>query len=399
MEKTIITHGRCFLPDGIRETALVLEDGHLAAVLPEEELPGETDARVIDAEGLYVSPGFVDLHVHGGGGCDFLDGTAEAFHRIAQLHAAHGTTALLPTSATCSWKELQRFFATYHKARSIPSKGAAFLGIHAEGPFFAPEYAGAQDPSFLQIPTQENVRELLDSSPDIVRISAAPELEGALELGRECRRRGILASIGHTAATTAQCEAAAQAGYSLMTHFYCAMSSVVRRSAFRTGGAVEAGYLLDGMDVEVIADGCHLPEELLRLVFKVKGPDHIALCTDAMRGAGMPEGEYRLGSQDGGQTVIVEDGVAKLPDRSAFAGSVATADRLVRTMAAVRGVGLENAVRMMTSTPARILGLEGRKGAIIPGADADLVLFDAGVRVRRTLVAGKTVYDSEKPNA
>ena len=363
MEKTIITHGRCFLPDGIRETALVLEDGHLAAVLPEEERPGETDARVIDAEGLYVSPGFVDLHVHGGGGCDFLDGTAEAFHRIAQLHAAHGTTALLPTSATCSWKELQRFFATYREVRTVPGKGAAFLGIHAEGPFFA------------------------------------PELDGALELGRECRRRGILASIGHTAATTAQCEAAAQAGYSLMTHFYCAMSSVVRRSAFRTGGAVEAGYLLDGMDVEVIADGCHLPEELLRLVFKIKGPDHIALCTDAMRGAGMPEGEYRLGSQDGGQTVIVEDGVAKLPDRSAFAGSVAMADRLVRTMAAVRGVGLENAVRMMTSTPARILGLEGRKGAIIPGADADLVLFDAGIRVRRTLVAGKTVYDSEKPNA
>ena len=180
-----------------------------------------------------------------------------------------------------------------------------------------------------------------------------------------------------------------------MTHFYCAMSSVVRKNAFRIAGAVEAGYLMDDMDVEIIADGCHLPTSLLRLIYKIKGPAHIALCTDAIRAAGMPEGEYLLGSRSSGQRIIVEDGVAKLPDRSAFAGSVATTDRLVRTMAAVPGVGLENAVRMMTATPARILGLQGKKGVLAKGADADIVLFDSGVNVRRTLVAGETIYQSE----
>lgn len=392
MSKTYIHGGRFLLPEGIAEgKVLMLENGRIAALLSELPSCGPED-RILDADGLFVSPGFIDLHVHGGGNCDFLDGSVEAFHRIAALHAAHGTTALLPTSSTCSREELKHFFATYKEAKKIPCKGAAFIGIHAEGPFFAPAQAGAQDPAFLQLPTAENIRSLLDDSDDLVRVSAAPELEGALELGRACRQRGILASIGHTAASTAECEAAHRAGYSLMTHFYCAMSTVVRKNAFRTGGAVEAGYLLDDMDVEVIADGCHLPDELLRLIYKIKGPEHTALCTDAMRAAGMPEGEYRLGSTECGQRVIVEDGVAKLPDRSAFAGSVATADRLVRTMARLREVGLENAVRMMTATPARILGLSGRKGSLVPGADADIVLFGPDVRMEKTIVAGEIVY-------
>ena len=395
MRRTVIRGGTLLLQEGITQgLALLLKGGVIEAIVPQEETEG-ADALFIDADGLYVSPGFIDLHVHGGGGFDFLDGTVEAFHSIARLHGMHGTTALLPTSTTCPREELKRFFQTYKEAVSLPYKGAAMLGIHAEGPFFSPAQAGAQDPSFLQLPTRENVRELLDGSDAILRVSAAPELEGTLELGKELSRRGILASIGHTNASSEECEAAAKAGYSLMTHFYGAMSSVVRKNAFRVAGAVEAGYLMDDMDVEIIADGCHLPTSLLRLIYKIKGPQHIALCTDAIRAAGMPEGEYLLGSQSSGQRIIVEDGVAKLPDRSAFAGSTATTDRLVHTMAAVPGVGLENAVRMMTATPARILGLQGKKGVLAKGADADIVLFDSGVNVRRTLVAAETIYQSD----
>ena len=182
-----------------------------------------------------------------------------------------------------------------------------------------------------------------------------------------------------------------EAGYSLMTHLYSGMQGVTRRNAYRYAGAVEAAFLLDGMDVEIIADGVHLPKSLLQLIYKFKGADRIALITDSMRAAGMPEGAYKLGSLKEGQTVVVEDGVAKLPDRSAFAGSVATADRLVRTMVETAGVPLTDAVKMMTATPARILGVSDRKGSLETGKDADIILFDDHIRVARTLIDGKTI--------
>ena len=390
MEKTIIGGGRVILPSGIRDdVALVLGGGRIESVVPAAEA-GTPD---IDAAGRYISPGFIDIHVHGGAGYDFIDGTVEAFLGAARLHAVHGTTCMTPTTLTCSQQELSRAIRTYSQSRALNTEGSEFAGLHLEGPFLAQEMAGAQDPAWLRLPVPENYLPLLDSSDDIVRVSVAPELEGALELGKELRRRGIVASVAHTAATSEQCEAAFEAGYSLMTHFYCAMSSVVRRNAFRFGGAVEAGYLHDEVDVEIISDGCHLPQSLLRLIFKIKGPDRIILCSDAMRAAGMPEGEYSLGSESGGQTVIVEDGVAKLRDRSAFAGSVATADRLVRTMHALSGATLEECVRMMTRNPARVLGLDGHKGLLAPGYDADIVIFDDNINVYKTVIGGRLIYN------
>lgn len=385
----IIGGGPVILPDGIRDdVSLVVSGSTIEAVVPSREA-GSPD---IDAGGNYISPGFIDLHVHGGGGYDFVDGSVDAFLGIARLHASHGTTSMCPTTMTCSSEELMRVFNVYPEARAENTLGAQFLGLHLEGPFLAPAMAGAQDPSYLKLPLRENWKPMLDASPDIVRVSVAPELEGALELGRELRRRGIVASIAHTAADSEQCEDALEAGYTLMTHFYCAMSTVVRRNAYRFAGAVEAGYLRDEFDVEIIADGCHLPQSLLRLIYKLKGPDRIILCTDAMRAAGLPEGRYKLGSATSGQEVIVEEGVAKLSDRSAFAGSVATADRLVRTMHALSGATLEESVRMMSAGPARILGLSSSKGALLPGYDADIVIFDDNITVNRTLIGGKLVY-------
>ena len=392
-EKLIIGGGPVILPEGIKDdVSLVVEGGRIASVLPARK----AGAPDIDAGGRYISPGFIDIHVHGGGGYDFTDGSLDAFQGIARLHAAHGTTAMTPTTLTCSQSELKHVIEIYDNACAENTDGSQFIGLHLEGPYLAPAQAGAQDPSYLQLPIPENYLPLLDSSDKIVRVSVAPELEGALELGHELRRRGILASIAHTAATLEECELAFDAGYSLMTHFYCAMSSVVRRNAFRFAGAVEAGYLHDEVDVEIIADGVHLPQSLLRLIYKIKGPERIILCTDAMRATGMPEGEYSLGSVGGGQKVIVEDGVAKLHDRSAFAGSVATADRLVRTMRSLSGASLEESVKMMTQNPARVLGIDSRTGSIAPGHDADIIIFDENININKTIIGGRLIYGNQE---
>lgn len=356
-------------------------------------VPTEIDTdEIIDAAGNYLSAGFIDMHAHGGGGADLMDGTVEAFLTVARTHAHYGTTAFLTTTLTCPDEELFEAFKIFKEASKLNTDGARMLGFHLEGPYFAYNQRGAQDPANLKNPTPEHYNRIFEATDDIKRWSVAPELPGALEFGRELKRRGIIASVAHTEAITDQVIEAHDAGYSLMTHFYSAMSGVTRRNAFRHGGAVEAGYLLDDMDVEIIADGIHLPKELLKLIYKIKGPDHIALITDSMRAAGMPEGEYMLGSLKEGQLIVVEDGVAKLMDRSAFAGSVATADRLVRTMINIAGVNLPDAVKMITATPARILGIDNQYGHVKPGYSADLVIFDDSINVKRTIIGGTTVY-------
>ena len=212
-------------------------------------------------------------------------------------------------------------------------------------------------------------------------------------MGRELCRRKILPSIAHTDAIYEETIKAYQVGFRHITHLYSGMSTIIRRNAFRYAGVLEAAYMLDDMTVEIIADGVHLPKSLLQYVYKFKGPERIALITDSMRGAGMPDGPSILGSVKDGQPVIVEDGVAKLLDRTAFAGSVATADRLVRTMIQVAEVPLTDAVRMMTETPARIIGIDHKKGAISVGMDADLVLFDDNINICVTIVEGNIVYN------
>ena len=357
--------------------------------LPSEEY----DYTFIDAGGNYVSAGFVDIHTHGAGGFDFMDNTVEAYLGIAETHAKYGTTSLLPTTLASTNEELYKTLKIYKVANALNNKGAAFLGIHLEGPYFSYEQRGAQDPKYLRNPDPKEYNDILDYSDDIVRWSLAPELPGALDFGRKLRSKQILASIAHTNAIYEDIEKAFDAGFTHITHLYSCMSTVTRKNAFRYAGVIEAAYLMDKMTVEIIADGVHLPKPLLQLVYKIKGPDKIALCTDSMRGAGMPDGESILGSLANGQRVIVEDGVAKLPDRTSFAGSVATADRLVRTMVQVAEVPLTEAVRMMTLTPARIIG-EDLKGSITVENDADLVIFDKQISVLATIIQGNIVYNT-----
>ena len=385
---TSIVNGKIILPDGICSGVLVMDGGTIKGVV-DNVPPG---SEVIDAEGDYVSPGFIDMHTHGAGGADFMDGTVGAYLTAARTHAMHGTTLLYPTTLTSTDEDLYDSFETYRKAVAENRDGAAFGGMHLEGPYFSPLFAGAQDPRWLRCPKREEYMEILERCTDLARWSFAPELDGASEFAAELMKRGIVASIGHTNATFGECDAAFRAGARLMTHFYSCMSTVSRRNAFRFAGTVEYGYWQDGMDVEIIADGIHVPEDLLKLLLKIKGVGKVSLVTDSMRAAGMPEGKSILGGLAGGQEVIVEDGVAKLMDRSAFAGSVATADRLVSTMVKTAGCGISDAVRMLTANPAGVMGVLDRKGTIAPGKDADVVIFDEDINVRRTIINGNIIY-------
>ncbi|HXB94984.1 MAG TPA: N-acetylglucosamine-6-phosphate deacetylase [Puia sp.] len=383
----VLTAGR-IIPNG----TVLVEGGKIVQV--KEGAVEAADAIGIDAGGRYVSPGFIDIHVHGGGGYDFMDGTVEAFLGVAETHARYGTTSMLPTTLTCAKETLFTIFDAYREAHRQNVSGAQFLGLHLEGPYLAMNQRGAQDPRYIRNPDPEEYREILRRSPDIKRWSAAPELEGALAFGDHLQSLGILAALAHTDAIFGEVVAGYKHGFTLATHFYSCMNGVTRRGLYRHAGAIECAYLIDEMDVEVIADGIHLPAPLLRLVHKIKGAGHTALITDAMRAAGMPEGESILGSLRDGLRVIVENGVAMLPDRSAFAGSVATADRLIRTMVREAGVGLAEAISMISATPAAILGIGHSKGSLAPGMDADIVLFNDNIEVTMTIAGGKIIYSA-----
>ncbi|GAB4045129.1 N-acetylglucosamine-6-phosphate deacetylase [Spirosoma litoris] len=375
----------------IRGGTIVVEDSQIIGI---HEGPVDVPEAVeLDAKGQFIAPGFIDIHVHGGGGFDFMDGTQEAFLKIAELHARYGTTAMVPTTLTAEKDDLLQTLDVYEIANRNNTQGAAFLGMHLEGPYFALSQRGAQDPRYIRNPDPLEYEEILAHSSSIARWSAAPELDGAIRFGQRLREKGIIAAIAHTDALYDDVLLAYENGYSLVTHLYSAMSGVTRRNAFRYAGVIESAFLLD-LDVEIIGDGIHLPAPLLKLVYKIKGTDRTALITDAMRAAGMPEGESTLGSLKNGLKVIVEDGVAKLPDRTAFAGSVATMNRLVRNMVQLADVPLLEAVRMASTTPARIMGVDQQKGSLVKGKDADIVFFDQDFTVNLTIKQGKIIYSA-----
>jgi N-acetylglucosamine-6-phosphate deacetylase len=284
----------------------------------------------------------------------------------------------------------------YKEADKKNVNGAQFVGMHIEGPYFALNQRGAQDARFIRDPDPEEYESIVESTDVIKRWSAAPELKGALRFADYIKSKGILPALAHTDAVYEEVLKGFEHGYTLATHLYSGMSTVMRRNAYRFAGAVESAFLIDEMDVEIIADGSHLPAALLKLVYKIKGADRIALITDAMRGAGMPEGESRIGSVKNGMKVIIEDGVAKLPDRSSFAGSVATTDRLVRNMINLAEVSITDAVKMMTATPARIIGVDNKKGSLLAGKDADIVIFDNNINIHSTIIKGKVVYQANQ---
>lgn len=393
--KLKITNGRILTPYRIIQGGTILVNNGKIEGISERNIEAP-EAIEIDAAGQYIAPGFIDMHIHGGGGYDFMDGSVEAFLRVAEIHARFGTTSMVPTTLTSEKEELINTLQLYESAHALNVDGASFLGMHIEGPYFAMKQRGAQDPRYIRDPDPDEYREIVGSSSAIARWSAAPEKSGAMEFGRFLLANGILPSVAHTDAVYEEVIEAFENGYTLATHLYSAMSGVTRRDAFRFAGVIESAFLIDEMSVEIIADGVHLPPPLLKLVYKIKGPDRIALITDAMRAAAMPPGPSILGSLKDGIEVIVEDDVAKLPDRSAFAGSVATTDRLVRNMVQLADIPLLDAVRMMSTTPASIMKVDDRKGTLVQGKDADIVIFDEQINVSKTIINGKLVFDKSQ---
>ena len=338
--------------------------------------------RDIDAEGNYVTAGFIDLHCHGGGGADFSDGDSEGVIRASQVHLRHGTTTLFPTVLSTDFDMLEKALCAIEKAQqTLPT----LAGIHLEGPYFSPAQTGAQNGKVLRNPLPAEYHAIL-AKHKLARWDYAPELDSDYRFLHALHAAGVLPAAAHTDATCEEMEAAAAQGCRLVTHLYSCTSTIRREAGFRIAGVVEATYLTDDICAELIADGCHLPHSLLRLAYKLKGPDRLVLVTDAMRAAGLEQtGAFDIG----GVPCIVEDGVAKLLDRTAFAGSIATTDRLVRTCQAA-GIPLADCVKMITQTPARIMGLS-HKGRIAVGYDADIVVFDANIGIQKVFLQGEQV--------
>lgn len=384
---TKIKNGRLILKDGIDSRKNLYIEGNRILDITERELPFDCE---IDANGGYVSPGFIDIHVHGGAGYEFGDGTLEALKNAANIHAKHGTTTIYPTISAFDYKKTVTALEAISKCKDCDEIIPNIYGAHLEGPYFSPKQSGAQDPSFIRTPDESEYNKLYDSYGDIIkRWSYAPELSGSDKFLSFLNEKNIIASAGHTDAEFEHMKAAYENGMKLITHLYSCTSTITRKSGFRILGVIETAYLYDDIDVETIADGCHLPPELLAMIYKIKGEEHMCLVTDAIRHGGMENIESET-CENGNMPYIIEEGVAKLADRSAFAGSIATADVLVQTCVKKAGISLKSAVKMITEVPARIMGLE-TKGKLCAGFDADIVIFDDDINIKSVFVNGKQI--------
>jgi N-acetylglucosamine-6-phosphate deacetylase len=347
---------------------------------------------VLAAGGAYLAPGFIDVHVPGGAGADFMDATPEAIRTVCGFHASGGTTGLLATTAAAPAEELRHVLGVIDHTSREPTGGAAILGVHMEGPYFAPSKCGCHLPDQVRNPRPEEYEPLLDAHTGLVRwMTLAPEVPGGLDLIRALSARGAVPSAGHTEAEEGLLLEAIDAGLAHATHLYNAMSTITKRGPYRIPGLVETALADDRLTVEVIADGFHLAPALLKIAARAKGPDKVLLVTDAMRGAGMPDGTYTFGPLNG-TLAIVEKGVARTPDNTGFASSTARVCDLVRTMVQRAGCSLIDAIQMASTTPAAALGLAHRKGRVREGYDADLVLLNDDLTVRATIVAGEVIY-------
>lgn len=339
-----------------------------------------------DFTGSCLSPGFIDIHTHGAGGHAFINSSVEDVLAGCDFHLSHGTTSVLPTVSAATCETMRK--ATKHIAEAMESglSRANIIGAHLEGPYLSLNQSGAQCTDFITSPKKEDYTSLVsDYGKYIARWTYAPERDEGGEFCGFITSHGILASAGHTDATYADMKTAIEHGCRLVTHLYSCTSTVTRKFGFRSLGVIETAFLEDRLFVEIIADGRHLPPELIKMIVKVKGADKVALITDSLEIAGT---DIRSGEMSGTK-FIVEDGVCKLYDRSAFAGSVATADMLIRVMTGECGYSVPAAVGMMSDVPARILGLS--KGKISAGYDADIVVFDDNINVSSVFVGGRKV--------
>lgn len=384
-----IINGRVLLPQEPsghfaeqRGLAVLVEDERIQGIVPQQQLAAGTE--VLDAGGRYISPGFIDLHIHGFAGADTMDGTGEALGKMRQGLPSTGVTAFLPTTMTCPWADIEGALAVIRGEMEKHAGGAEVLGAYLEGPFINVAHKGAQKAENIRKADFSLLKPWLDTIKYVVL--APEELQGDYGFVAACRRAGIIVSMGHTDATYEQAMEAYKQGVRHATHLFNAMPPLHHRRPGAVGAALDTDCV-----AELIADGIHLAPAALRLVWHAKGGENIVLITDSMRACGMGDGPSELG----GQQVFVQGQLATLADGT-IAGSVATMDHVVRTFAGAAGISLARAAELAARVPAEEMGCADERGSLKAGSLADITIFDDEVRIYATLVRGRLAYQAKK---
>ncbi|NLP47108.1 MAG: N-acetylglucosamine-6-phosphate deacetylase [Epulopiscium sp.] len=380
--KKCLHNGKLILKDGIVMNKALIFSDTIEDIVDEKDIVDRDDIEKIDVKGAYISPGFIDIHIHGYGGYDVMDGEIEKLKDISQAIAANGVTSFLATTMTMDIPEIRKALEVVREVKKEGTVGAEVLGAHMEGPFINPVFKGAQNEKYIISPDIELVKEF----QDVVRlITLAPEVEGAKEFIKEVKdTTDIVLSMGHTDATFEEALEGIEAGISHATHLFNAMTGLLHRKP----GVVGAALSTD-VTCELIADTIHIHPGLYSFLLKTKGLDKIVLITDCMSAGGMEEGKYELG----GQPVFVKDGQARLEDGT-LAGSVLKLNQGLYNMHTYTGKSLEELVRLVSYNPATVLGIEDKKGSLAIGKDADITVFDENVHIAMTIGKGKLLYEN-----
>lgn len=369
----IVTDGKIL--DG---TDIVVENKKITALVPKGSVSGEK----ISLNGNFISAGFIDIHCHGGDGAEFIDGTVEAVKRACAIHKKHGTRVIYPTLSASDTATVVKALEAIEKAAD--ESEIIIAGVHLEGPYLSAQMCGGQDPDSVRAPDENEYKMLYERFGNLIkRWTYAPENDDG-KFVKFLKENGIVPSMGHTAAEYCHVKAAFDGGCELVTHLYSCTSTVTRKGGFRSLGVIESAFLIKDMFVEAIADGKHLPPELLKMIVDIKGAKRVCLITDAIRPGGLGEEFDGKEYTDCPVPFVIEDGVAKLIDRSAFAGSIATADILLKT-AVGAGISLTDAVLMLTETPATVMRLEGF-GRIAEGYNAVFTVFDENLNILNDII-------------
>ena len=389
---TLLKNARIVLSNTVTDLAdLLIKDGKIESIGEEVRFADE----IIDVKGNYILPGFIDIHVHGGGGADFMDATPEAFETVVKAHLKCGTTTLLPTAMTANESDLNDFLNAFNEFKTKSEYSALTPGVHLEGPYFSGANAkssGAQPSGLLRLPDEAEMERLLKvADGGIIRWDAAPELQDSDMFARKCLENGIVCSIAHSAATSEEAQKGIDNGFSHITHFYNAVTTYRKEGQKVLAGVVEAAYLNDNVTIELICDGRHIPRDILRLALKIKGADKVSAITDGMRIAGTDMQSGKLGSLKNGTDVIVDDTVAKLPDMSSYAGSIATMDRCLRVLCKDYDIDILTASKMLSLAPAKHIKAKNI-GEIKVGYNADLVIVNNALEIIN-VIKGGTIHN------
>lgn len=386
---TQIFNGNILIPGGrwIQGGSVLIRDTKIEEIYSHSRLLENVD-KTINAGGGYIIPGGIDIHVHGGGGRDFMEASSDAFMVAIEAHRAHGTTAILPTLSSSSESMIRWAAQVCSELMEDPMNG--ILGLHLEGPYFNTKMAGAQMPENIRIPNPSEYVPIVEEYPCIKRWDAAPELPGADDFGKFITSKGVMAGIAHTQADYRDVKRAVESGYNMVTHFYNAMTTSHKNGVYKHEGTVESIYLFDSLFVEVIADGIHVPPIIMKLIYKFKGADRMVLITDALA-CSASDSDKAFDPR-----VIIEDGVCKLSDRSAIAGSIATMDRLIKTAVEQVDIPLADVSRMVSENPARLLGVYDRKGSLAKGKDADIIILDKNHDLTHVFSMGREIEPAKE---